>query len=210
MNTPPSANPWRPLTQCSRQPTCWGCYGLSFLLLFAGLWADLVALCAETVPPGEYQVKAAILYKLTKYVDWPPPSFPFTNSPLILVILGQDNFGDDFKRMIEEKAINGRKLVLKRMAWGEELKPAHLIFVSASEKKRLPEIMDKLRGANVLTVGESDSFIALGGMINLAMKDNKIRPEVNLAATERAHLQISSKLLSIAQVVGQKPGENKN
>ena len=70
--------------------------------------------------------------------------------------------------------------------------------------------MDKLRGANVLTVGESDSFISLGGMINLAMKDNKIRPEVNLAAAERAHLQISSKLLRIAQVVGQKPGENKN
>ena len=40
-----------------------------------------------------------------------------------------------------------------------------------------------------------------GGIINLASRDERIALEVNLAAASNAHIKISSKLLSVAQVV---------
>ena len=156
---------------------------------------------AQPSGPSEYQVKAAILFNLTKYVDWPPESFGEAKSPIVIGILGQDSFGDDFKRMVEEKTINGRKLLLKRLAWGEDLKKVHVLFVSASERKRFPELIEKLKGSSVLTVGDSDAFAQSGGIVNLATKDNKIRPQINLAAAEHAGLKISSKLLSISEIL---------
>lgn len=165
---------------------------------------------ADTPGPSEHEVKAAMLFNLPKYVEWPAASFPKTNSPILLGILGPDNFGDDFKRMIEEKIVNGRKLLLKPMAWGEDVKNVHLLFVSASETRRLPEILAKLKDANVLTVGETDSFIQLGGMINLARKNNRIRLEVNPEAAERAHLKISSKLLGVSDIIKAGAGTNHN
>jgi len=150
------------------------------------------------------------LFNLTKYVEWPAAAFPETSSPIMLGILGEDNFGDDLRRMVEGKSINGRRLLLRRIAWGEDIKDVHLLFIGASEKRRLPEILDKLRNSSVLTVGDNDSFSQLGGIINLATKENRIRPQINLAAAERAGLKISSKLLSISDIVKDKPGVKRN
>ena len=43
-------------------------------------------------------------------------------------------------------------------------------------------------------------------MINLTKKANKIRLEINLVAAQRAQLKLSSKLLSVADVVMGKSG----
>jgi hypothetical protein len=52
-----------------------------------------------------------------------------------------------------------------------------------------------------LTVGESEGFAALGGIINLTVEGNTVHFEVNQLAAERAGLKISSKLLSMAKIV---------
>jgi hypothetical protein len=59
--------------------------------------------------------------------------------------------------------------------------------------------MEAVRGRNVLTVGESEGFLAAGGVINLKLDGGKVRMEISTAAAERAGLHISAKLLSLAQ-----------
>jgi len=54
----------------------------------------------------------------------------------------------------------------------------------------------------VLTVRESDNFISSGGMINMTIRDKRVRLQVNLRAAEAVGLKISSKLLQVAEVVG--------
>jgi len=137
-------------------------------------------------------------------VGWPAESFAEPGSPIVLGVLGQAGFGDDFERMVEGKTITGRKLLLRRLSWGEGLTNIHVLFVSASEKKRFAKILAKLKDASVLSVGETDSFTEVGGMISLTRREDRIRPQINLAAAERVHLKISSKLLSISQIVGGK------
>ena len=159
-------------------------------------------LSAEGPPPSEDQVKAAILFNLTKYVDWPAQSFANTNSPLILGILGEDNFGDDFRRMVEQKSINGRKLLVRHLASSEGAQAVHLLFISASEAGHLDHIFATLAHRSVLTVGESREFAAHSGIIAFEVAQRRLRLRINLAAASAASLTISSQLLRQAVIVG--------
>ena len=50
-------------------------------------------------------------------------------------------------------------------------------------------------------MGQSDQFIRLGGMINLALKNSTIELEIDPEASSAAGLKISSRLLVIARLV---------
>ena len=76
-----------------------------------------------------------------------------------------------------------------------------MIFVGASEARNIPLMLERLRGSSVLTVGESEGFGQHGGIVNVLLNGGRIRIEVNPHAAERAHLQISSRLLSLATIV---------
>ena len=163
---------------------------------------------AETPALSEYEVKALFLVNFAKHVDWPPQAFSCEGAPIVIGLAGEDNFGKDFKQLTSEKTFNGRPVVVKHMASAGEYRNCHILFVSASENERLREILDAVKDAPVLTVGETEEFLSQDGMINLAKKANKIRLEVNLIAAQQAQLKLDSKLLSVADtVIGKTKGK---
>jgi hypothetical protein len=60
----------------------------------------------------------------------------------------------------------------------------------------------------VLTVGETDGFAEQGGMVNLKLESGRVQIQINLSAAEEARVRISSKLLSLAQII-QRPVQPK-
>ncbi len=81
----------------------------------------------------------------------------------------------------------------------------HILFVCAAEPKRFQSIAGSLMGLAMLTVGESPGFATDGGVVNFKLEGGKVRFEINMDAAEQAQLHISSKLLSLAEVI-RKPG----
>ena len=65
----------------------------------------------------------------------------------------------------------------------------------------MEEILEPLKTLPLLTVWESDQFLDRGGVINFVKKDGKVRIEIDLDAARRGQLQISSKLLKVADLV---------
>ena len=61
-----------------------------------------------------------------------------------------------------------------------------VLFISSSESGRLKEILTTLRGASVLTVSDLPQFTQHGGMVQFVLVQDRVRFEVNLAATESA------------------------
>jgi len=84
------------------------------------------------------------------------------------------------------------------------------LFVGAGEQKLLREALASVNGHPVLTVGESDRFINEGGMIGFFLEENKIRFEINLEAAGLAKLKISSRLVTLARRVVNKPEPGKS
>ncbi len=184
--------------------------------LLAAVMVAVVFPCAKTVlvagaaEVSEDQVKAAFLINFPKYVDWPANVLAETNSPIVIAVFGETSLDGDLQKMIKGKTIMGHPLVFKRVATeGECASGCHILFIDAGVRRPTPDFLGKLDGASVLTVGDSDDFLNSGGVIKLARRDRKIRLEVNLIAAGQAHLKISSKLLSVADVVMGRPGEEK-
>jgi hypothetical protein len=115
--------------------------------------------------------------------------------------VGDDPFGETIDQTMNGKTVNGRQLSIKRLKWGQNLKDCHILFISSSERKRLSQILESLRGGSTLTVGEMERFTQQGGIINLIMEDSKVRFEVNTNSAGQARLKISSKLLALAKSV---------
>jgi hypothetical protein len=148
----------------------------------------------------EYEVKAAFLFNFAKFVDWPEGSFKNSEAPIIISILGKDPFGGALEAL-KEKTINSRGIVVKRAPSPEHLERSHILFVSKSERDNLPKILEVAQKWNALTVGDMKGFAESGGIINLVKTDEKIRFEINLSATEKANLKVSSKLLKLGSIV---------
>jgi hypothetical protein len=171
------------------------------LIAFLGLLSGMVGVAGGDVSMTEYQVKALFLLNFTKYVDWPPTSFVETNTPIIIGLYGENRFGDALNKAVEGKTISGRRIIVQSIDRDDDLGKCQILFISDSEKSRLGEILDRVKALPVLTVSEIDQFLEQGGAINFVKKDGKIRLEVNLDAARLAKIQISSKLLNVADVV---------
>jgi len=153
------------------------------------------------VAPSETQLKAAFLVNFPKYVEWAAETTAQTNGPIVVATWGETNLGDELRKMTQGKTINGRLVVFKILEENDNVADCHVLFIPDSARRRVPALLEKLKGSSVLTVGESDDFLEKGGMINLARRDRKVRLEINLVSSRQANLKISSKLLSVADVV---------
>ncbi len=153
--------------------------------------------------PTEYQLKAAYLYHFAQFVDWPSAAFPESNSPLIIGVLGDNPFGNDLLRTVAGKILNNHPLAVKEYRSLAELtNSCHILFISSSEKKHLPEIFGALKGTSTLTVSENiDHVTEDGGMISFVLEGEKIRFQINETTVEKAGLKMSFKLLSLASKV---------
>jgi len=157
--------------------------------------------------PKEYEVKAAYLYNFAKFVEWPAVAFEKPQTPYSICVLGSDPFGQ-FLDIAAAESVQGRRMTVRRVGDVKGVAGCHILFVSASERRKLPDILDALGKFPTLTVGENDDFTRGGGCMRFFLLGDKVRFEINVQATERAHLKVSAKLLSLARVVGKAEGRN--
>jgi hypothetical protein len=150
---------------------------------------------------AEYPVKLAFLYNFTKFVEWPPNSYSDPDAPLVICIVGQNPFSLDRKSQAQTPKVSGHQIQVQTRKSNDRLSDCHIVFLPSTEKDQQEKIVRSLRGSNTLTVGESEGFAALGGIINLIIEGDQLRFEINTLAAVRAGLKISSKLLSLAKIV---------
>lgn len=178
-------------------------HGLPILPLVFCLGQVLVpgAAAAQEDSVDEYKLKAAMLYNLTHFVEWPVSAYPDRQAPISLCILGQDPFAISLAATIPKETDNGRSMVVRHLQSDKETRGCHILYISSSERKTTAHIFATLNGSCILTVGEMTQFAARGGIIQFSMEDQHVRFDINLEAASRAGLKISSKLLALAQIV---------
>ena len=153
---------------------------------------------AETVI-DEYHMKGAFLLNFAKFVDWPAQAFKTADAPIVICVLGQSPFGAELEKAARATLVDKRPLSMRQVIDSRESHECHIVFVSSAERKRSRMLLEAVQGGNVLTVGETEGFVASGGVIAFRLEGEKIRIEISIAAADRAGLHISAKLLSLAQ-----------
>lgn len=149
----------------------------------------------------EYQVKAVFLFNFAHFVEWPAAAFADTQSPLVIGVLGDDPFDTALDETVRDEKVSGHPLVIRRFRRAEDIADCHILFISRSETPRLGEILGRLRGRSILTVGDVAGFALAGGIIRFVTENNKTRFRINVETARAARLTISSKLLRPAEIV---------
>jgi hypothetical protein len=170
------------------------------LVLAQGLWPQAVGPTRSGDESLEYRVKAAYLLNFTRYVDWPSPSTG-ADSSLSICVLGADPFGRVLDATVAGRTAHGRSLRVRRLRSATESAGCEVVFVSAETWRRSPESLKSLERPGSLTVGESEQFARLGGVIGFVMLDQTVRFVVNDEARDRARLRISSRMMALAAAI---------
>ena len=170
----------------------WGCV----ILLTLGGASRIVA---GQAPPGEYEVKAAFVYNILKFVEW--PSYIVTDADSIHICVAGDvpmsaPFDD-----LDGQAVMGKKMTVRYLTTLADVRECHVLFIASSEEWRLSRIMNALKGASTLTVGDTEGFAQRGVVVNFYMEQKRVRFEINAEAARQAGLKISAKLLKLAGMV---------
>ena len=172
---------------------------LTAMLLASFLATGLSAQTGDNRP--DYQIKAAFLFNFAKFVEWPPGSFKNPTDPINLCVLGVTLVGRALEDTVRNKLVDGRALAVRELTNVHQAADCQILFVSVSEQKRLRAIIDASKFSDVLTVGETDTFIAEGGVLAFNLDNGRIHFDINLQAAQLERLRVSSKLVSLATSV---------
>jgi hypothetical protein len=181
------------LTIVSRMATC-----LLLVMLFAT--AKAAGVRAEG-SPSDYEVKAAYLYQFGKFIEWPERDSTRAAADFSICVLGTDPFGAKLDQTVAGRTIQDKPVTIRRLSAVSEALTCNVLFISSSERSRLPQILKVVEAESILTVADMRDFVSRGGMIDFQLINNRVVFEVDLPAVERASLKISSQLLKVAKVI---------
>lgn len=167
--------------------------GCAALLAAGSAWSDTVS--------REDQIKAALIFKLVRFVDWSPQALP-AGSPMQFCVVGTGGVGEALASA-DGKPVRDRMLKYRRVeGLGGDVRGCHVLFVSAGRDAvaSIPSQL-KQRGSGVLTISDQPDFARRGGMIGLTQGDNKVGFEINLRIAREAGVEPGASLLELAKVV---------
>ena len=175
-------------------------------LLSAAITVLLVAL----LPPShatadsftrEYMVKAGFIINLIRFTTWPESKRPDPGEPFRVGICGS----------LPAARVVGRALAAGKTVRGHELKvtigdiedmlDSHVIFIAGPVSRDQRKLFPVLHDRSVLTVGEDDGFLLMGGIVNFSVVEHRLVLDINKAAADSSDLGLSARLLQVSRTV---------
>jgi hypothetical protein len=145
-------------------------------------------------------LKAAFLYNFAKFADWPADVLA-PGQRLSLCVLGDNAVADALEQTIKGHSTESHELTVQVVGADWPIRSCHLLYVGGLDMKGAIQLVEALKGASVFTVSDCDRFAELGGVAQLILEKDRMRFAINVAAAQRARLQLSSRLLSLAKIV---------
>lgn len=191
------------LTSTHSRPRSWrariAC-AIAAVLLGVALLASPVD--AQKASPDA--LKAAFVFQFANYVQWPESKFKDASAPIIIGIAHNDDMSKALAAAVKGKSVAGRAVEVVEVTDEASASGCHILFIDSQDDGRVDDFLKFAVSKPVLTVSDDSNFTEEGGIIRLFERDNKLRIEINVDEAGRSGLTISSKLLSLANVVHDK------
>jgi hypothetical protein len=189
------------LRRCLQARPAWSRLAAPLAALLLLSTADIQAY-GEVVPGVTASVlKAAFLYNFANFTEWPVDVLA-PGQQLSLCVIGDNAVADALEHTIKGRGVDNHELIVKVIKAADgPLLSCHLLYVSGFDLKRTDQLLFALSGTSIFTVSDDDRFAEIGGVAQLVLENERMRFTVNVGAARRAHLKISSKLLSLAKII---------
>jgi hypothetical protein len=178
------------------------------VVLVATAWGSSSFAQSSSTKGAAYRadaLQAVFIINFIRFTDW--PESPSAKTPFVIGVAGNRSIEDELLELAETLRVRERRIHVVRIKTVGDLAGCHVVYISPTTppgEEPAPgaaEILPLLREKPVLTVSESPSFIAQGGIVNFFMgEQGKLRFEIALETSRAAKLDISSQLLNLAKI----------
>lgn len=152
---------------------------------------------AQTIATGD-ALKAAYLYKLRHYVEWPRKQVVGNEPVVVIGLVGAEEITENLLQMPGASDRPGAKVQVRRLRLNDALDGVQMLFVGADYWPRAHAMVESASKQGILVVSETEGALKTGSVINFRYIDERMRFEISLDAAERAGMKMSSQLLSLA------------
>lgn len=153
----------------------------------------------EAAAAMERAVKAAFLYKFLMFTEFPPSAFADPAAPMVIGVAGSDEMAHGLARLVAGRTINRRPLEVRALREHDAAEGLHLLFVGGNDAGRLARIAPA--HTPLLVVTEAANGLQHGSVINFRIVAERVRFDVSLDAADKYKIKLSSRLLTVANLV---------
>ncbi len=143
----------------------------------------------------ETRVKAAFLFNFARFTEWPAATEGAKD--FMICVAGNDSTLTVIRDTLQNKEVRGKRPTVRALRTGQDGSGCQMVYFAADEPYsgfgELP----------VLSVGEGLEFPRQGGIVGFHLVDGRLRFAINPGQAKTAGLKISSRLLELADIVGQ-------
>jgi hypothetical protein len=151
---------------------------------------------------GEHQIKAAMIYNMAKFTDWPVDSMQ--TDQFLICILGKGRLSKAVETL-QGKPVRGRTIIIRSITQASEAANCQIVVLAESERKQFAALLGKTQQYQLMTISDDDGFAKAGGVVGFFVEEGKVRLEINATAAHRHKLRIDAQVLKLARIVQGQP-----
>jgi hypothetical protein len=146
----------------------------------------------------DYKVHANIIYRFTKYIEWPETE---ESNSFVIGVLGDSPLNDELRDLTANKLVGHRKIVVRKFNTPASFTGCSILFISEEESTELKRITEMTRDKPVLLITESAGLAKKGSCINIVILNERLKLEINKNNITSRNMNIASELLKLATIV---------
>jgi hypothetical protein len=158
----------------------------------------LISFKCEATDLSNYTVHANIIYRLTKYIDWPDES---NSGEFVIGIIGESPLFEELSALSKGKKVGNQPIVVRYLSPDAQSYKAQILFISENQSGNLKRIANITEGHPTLIVSERNNLISKGSCINLKVIGEQLKLEFGKSNIERRNLKVASELLRLGVIV---------
>lgn len=151
---------------------------------------------------GTTEQKAAFVYRVCQYVSWPDSS---SDKPFVIAIAGDSEIEEPLREITADKRLKDRPIEVRRIGRFARTRDVDVVFVPEPHRPWVDRLVAKFDKKPTLTIGEGEAFADCGGMVALYFEGDRLALKLNARAAVSAGLEVSTKLIAVAENVENEP-----
>ncbi len=172
-----------------------------FFLLVLGfmLFTPNLALALNS----EMDLKAVFMGRFSSFITWPEKK----KENFVITIIDNNPFESRLDELYKNKELQKKSVEIRYLTPNdniEKIKDSDIVFITIKNPQKVKEVVDFATKNSILTVSDNDGFAERGGIIQIDFVMQKVKLKINNTASKDANIKISSSLLNISEVIGEK------
>jgi hypothetical protein len=139
------------------------------------------------------------VFNLTKYIEW-----PHSDAEFLVGYTGDGPMGKILQDTLTGKFAGSRPIRVLLNPSSGQIVYCSIVYIENPSSHKSQEVLRRIGEVGILTVSDSGSFAADGGMVGLVLNDDHVQLQINLEAAQAAGLKVSSRLVNVSVVVHSK------